>query len=422
MRCGCSTTVVTCGTVRNLALLLTLFLAAPAHAAVERVMPKVVGWRRDLHQHPELSNRETRTAGVVAEHLRSLGMEVRTGVAHTGVVGILRGGRPGPTIAVRADMDALPVTEDNTLPWKSTVRAEYLGNQVGVMHACGHDVHTAVQMGVASVLAGMRQEIPGTVVFVFQPAEEGAPPGERGGAAVAVPGERGAFDGQRVHQAEDVGAEVAREQSLRQQEADQAKIEAKKLVDAQQIEADRAVQEAKIAQMQALELARQEQQIAVQNKSREESQAKAKADEARAEAVVAEERVGTAREAEVAATIAVVLGTLCAVALVRFRRFRGKTVLQATVSAPLVMPDVITGLSLLLLFVAMESMLGWPQGRGPGRPRPRSRERAGLRPADARRRRAAAPISSWRAIAGGSRRPCSTGSWTSSSISRSSRK
>jgi amidohydrolase len=155
-------------------------------AAVDRLAPRIVEIRHDLHQHPELSNRETRTAGIVAAHLRSLGLEVRTGVAHTGVVGILRGGRPGPTIAVRADMDALPVTEDTPYPWKSTVRAEYLGNQVGVAHACGHDVHTAVQMGVASVLAGMRDQVAGTVLFVFQPAEEGAPPGEQGGAKLML--------------------------------------------------------------------------------------------------------------------------------------------------------------------------------------------------------------------------------------------
>ncbi|HEU0014661.1 MAG TPA: amidohydrolase [Longimicrobium sp.] len=159
---------------------------AAVAAAVQRIAPTIVEVRHDLHQHPELSNRETRTAGIVERHLRSLGLEVRTGIAHTGVVGILRGGRPGPTIAVRADMDALPVTEENDLPWKSTVRAEYLGNQVGVMHACGHDVHTAVQMGVASVLAGMKDQVAGTVVFVFQPAEEGAPPGEQGGAKLML--------------------------------------------------------------------------------------------------------------------------------------------------------------------------------------------------------------------------------------------
>jgi amidohydrolase len=155
-------------------------------AAVDRLTPRIVEIRHDLHQNPELSNRETRTAGVVAAHLRSLGLEVRTGVAHTGVVGVLRGGRPGPTIAIRADMDALPVTEDTPYPWKSTVRTEYLGNQVGVSHACGHDVHTAVQMGVASVLAGMRQDVAGTVLFIFQPAEEGAPAGEQGGAKLML--------------------------------------------------------------------------------------------------------------------------------------------------------------------------------------------------------------------------------------------
>ncbi|HEX6909544.1 MAG TPA: amidohydrolase, partial [Longimicrobium sp.] len=151
-----------------------------------RLAPRIIEIRHDLHQNPELSNRETRTAGVVAQHLRSLGLEVRTGIAHTGVVGILRGGRPGPTIAIRADMDALPVTEDTPYPWKSTVRAEYLGNQVGVSHACGHDVHTAVQMGVASILAGMRENVAGTVLFVFQPAEEGSPPGEEGGARLML--------------------------------------------------------------------------------------------------------------------------------------------------------------------------------------------------------------------------------------------
>lgn len=155
-------------------------------AAVDRLAPRIVEIRHDLHQNPELSNRETRTAGVVAQHLRALGIEVRTGVAHTGVVGVLRGGRPGPVVAIRADMDALPVTEDTPYPWKSTARAEYLGNQVGVSHACGHDVHTAVQMGVASVLAGMRQDIAGTVVFIFQPAEEGAPAGEQGGAKLML--------------------------------------------------------------------------------------------------------------------------------------------------------------------------------------------------------------------------------------------
>jgi len=153
---------------------------------------QVLAWRRDIHQHPELGNREFRTAQKVAEHLQSLGLEVRTGVAHTGVVAILRGGRPGPVIALRADMDALPVTEQVDLPFKSVATTEYRGETVGVMHACGHDAHTAILMGVAQVLAGLRKELPGTVLFVFQPAEEGAPEGERGGAALML--EEGLFE------------------------------------------------------------------------------------------------------------------------------------------------------------------------------------------------------------------------------------
>lgn len=147
-----------------------------------QVNPRVVAWRRDFHQHPELGNREFRTAEKVAEHLRSLGMEVRTGVAHTGVVGVLRGGRPGPTVALRADMDALPVTEMVDLPFASKVRAEYNGQEVGVMHACGHDNHVAILMGAAEVLASVKDRLPGNVLFVFQPAEEGPPEGEEGGA------------------------------------------------------------------------------------------------------------------------------------------------------------------------------------------------------------------------------------------------
>ncbi len=153
---------------------------------LEQVMPKVIAWRRDIHQHPELGNREVRTAKIVADHLRSLGIEIRTGVAHTGVVGVLKGGKPGPVVALRADMDALPVTEQVDLSFKSTVRTEYNGNQVGVMHACGHDNHVAILMGVAEVLAGMRASIPGTVKFIFQPAEEGPPAGEEGGAPLMV--------------------------------------------------------------------------------------------------------------------------------------------------------------------------------------------------------------------------------------------
>jgi len=155
-------------------------------AGIAAVEPQVIAWRRDIHQHPELGNREFRTAGLVADHLRSLGIEVRTEVAHTGVVGVLRGGRPGPVVLLRADMDALPVTERLDLPFASSVTTEYNGQEVGVMHACGHDTHVAILMGVATVLAEMRDEIPGTVKFMFQPAEEGAPEGEDGGAELMV--------------------------------------------------------------------------------------------------------------------------------------------------------------------------------------------------------------------------------------------
>jgi amidohydrolase len=160
--------------------------------AVGRHTPQITELRHRIHQNPELGNREVETAALVAEHLRSLGLEVRTGVAHTGVVAVLRGGRPGPVVAVRADMDALPVTEATGLPFASTKRTLYEGQDVGVMHACGHDIHTAVGLGTASVLADMKADLAGTVLFLFQPAEEGAPPGERGGAALML--EEGAFD------------------------------------------------------------------------------------------------------------------------------------------------------------------------------------------------------------------------------------
>lgn len=145
-----------------------------------------ITWRRDFHRNPELSNRETRTARIIAEHLRNLGLEVQAGVAHTGVVGILRGGRPGPVVALRSDMDALPVTEEVDLPFRSTVRTNYGGQEVGVMHACGHDMHMAILMGVAAVLTPLRNELPGTVKFIFQPAEEGPPLGEEGGAPLMI--------------------------------------------------------------------------------------------------------------------------------------------------------------------------------------------------------------------------------------------
>jgi amidohydrolase len=165
--------------------------ARELQAAIEGIRPRVIEWRRDIHRNPELSNREVRTARLVAEHLQSLGLEVRTGIAHTGVAGILRGGRPGPVIALRADMDALPVNEQTDLPFKSVATSEFRGEKVGVMHACGHDGHTAILMGAASVLAAMREELPGTVMFVFQPAEEGPPDGERGGAPLML--EEGLF-------------------------------------------------------------------------------------------------------------------------------------------------------------------------------------------------------------------------------------
>ena len=150
------------------------------------IEPKVIDWRRDFHQNPELSNREFNTADKIASHLKSLGIEVQTGVAKTGVVGILKGNRNGKVIALRADIDALPVTERNDLPFKSTVTSEFLGQEVGVMHACGHDTHTAILMGVAEILSKNRDKIKGTVKFIFQPAEEGPPPGEEGGALLMV--------------------------------------------------------------------------------------------------------------------------------------------------------------------------------------------------------------------------------------------
>jgi len=177
-----------CATLRKTLLLLLVGLTVPValraqdpgiDAAVGRFMDEIIALRHQIHQNPELGNREFMTAALVAEHLRGLDFdEVVVDVAHTGVVGILRGGLPGDTVAVRADMDALPVTEDTPYTFASTVRAEYLGQEVGVMHACGHDVHTAVQFDVASVLASMRSELPGVVKFIFQPAEEGPPPGQ----------------------------------------------------------------------------------------------------------------------------------------------------------------------------------------------------------------------------------------------------
>lgn len=154
--------------------------------AVAKIESKCIAWRRDFHEHPELGNREFRTAKIIASHLRSLGLEVKENVAKTGVVGILKGGKPGPVIGLRADMDGLPVTERVNLPFASKAKSVYNGQEVGVMHACGHDTHVAMLMSVAEVLAGMKNDLAGTVKFIFQPAEEGPPQGEEGGAELMV--------------------------------------------------------------------------------------------------------------------------------------------------------------------------------------------------------------------------------------------
>lgn len=151
-----------------------------------KLEPKVIAWRRDFHANPELGNRENRTAAIIAKHLKDLGLEVQTGVAHTGVVGLLKGGKPGPVVALRADMDALPVTERVNLPFASKVKTQYNGQEVGVMHACGHDTHVAILMGVAELLTSMKKDLKGSVKFIFQPAEEGVPFGEQGGAEMMV--------------------------------------------------------------------------------------------------------------------------------------------------------------------------------------------------------------------------------------------
>ena len=162
-------------------------LAGHIDAAAKEIEGRVIAWRRDIHANPELGNREFRTAGIVAEHLKRLGFdEVRTGVAHTGVVGLLKGALPGPVVALRADMDALPVAEEVDVPFASKVKAQWNGESVGVMHACGHDAHVAILMGVAEVLAGLRATLRGSVKFIFQPAEEMPPEGEEGGAKMMV--------------------------------------------------------------------------------------------------------------------------------------------------------------------------------------------------------------------------------------------
>lgn len=163
----------------------SIWAQAPIEQSIADVEPKVIEWRRHFHQYPELSNREYKTAEKIAAHLESLGMEVQTGIAHTGVVGILKGKKPGKVLALRADIDALPVTERADLPFKSEVTTTFRGVETGVMHACGHDTHTAILMGVAEVLS-KHNDFAGTIKFIFQPAEEGAPPGEEGGAELMV--------------------------------------------------------------------------------------------------------------------------------------------------------------------------------------------------------------------------------------------
>ncbi|AMC10983.1 N-acyl-L-amino acid amidohydrolase [Lutibacter profundi] len=178
--------------MKNLTILLFLISAAlnaqnkKINKLITNIEPKVIEWRRDFHQHPELSNREFKTAEKIAKYLKSLGLEVQTNVAHTGVVGILRGGKPGAVVALRADIDALPVTERTPVAFASKVTSTYNGIETGVMHACGHDSHIAILMGTAEVLTKIKDEIRGTVKFIFQPAEEGAPKGERGGAELMV--------------------------------------------------------------------------------------------------------------------------------------------------------------------------------------------------------------------------------------------
>ena len=164
--------------------------------AVKNIESKCIAWRRNIHEHPELSNREFKTAQIISAHLKSLGMEVKEGIAHTGVIGILKGGKPGPVIALRADMDALPVAERTNLPFASKEKATYNGQEVQVMHACGHDTHVAMLMSAAEILVGMKNELAGTVKFIFQPAEEGPPEGEEGGAELMI--REGALENPKV--------------------------------------------------------------------------------------------------------------------------------------------------------------------------------------------------------------------------------
>ncbi len=165
-------------------------------SSVDKIEKKVIAWREDIHQHPELGNRERRTAALIARHLQLLGIEITSNVAVTGVVGVLKGDKPGPVIALRADMDALPITELTDVPFASKVKSTYNGQEMGVMHACGHDAHVAILMGVAEILAGMKKDLKGTVKFIFQPAEESPPKGEKGGATLMI--EQGVLEKPKV--------------------------------------------------------------------------------------------------------------------------------------------------------------------------------------------------------------------------------
>lgn len=185
-----------CGILFHSQAQITPKLQAKLDQQAKDLEQKVIEWRRYFHEHPELSNREVNTAAKVAEHLRSLGIEVQTGVAKTGVIGLLKSGKPGPVIALRADMDALPVTERNSLPFASKVKTTFNDQETGVMHACGHDTHVAILMGVAEILSKNKSELKGTIKFIFQPAEEGPPKGEEGGAKLMV--KEGVLDNPKV--------------------------------------------------------------------------------------------------------------------------------------------------------------------------------------------------------------------------------
>ncbi|MEP6736360.1 MAG: amidohydrolase [Chryseolinea sp.] len=188
--------LILCGILFHSQAQITPKLQAKLDQQAKDLEQKVIEWRRYFHEHPELSNREVNTAAKVAEHLRSLGIEVQTGVAKTGVIGLLKSGKPGPVIALRADMDALPVTERNSLPFASKVKTTFNDQETGVMHACGHDTHVAILMGVAEILSKNKSELKGTIKFIFQPAEEGPPKGEEGGAKLMV--KEGVLDNPKV--------------------------------------------------------------------------------------------------------------------------------------------------------------------------------------------------------------------------------